>query len=83
MERTKRRTCLVAFAIIVAGATHLARAAEAAPPPLPPQCSDAQRLYAEGYADGFCVGSGEGRNGVLDSCESDGNGGFHYTWHCE
>lgn len=77
MDRAKLGTCLIAAVITLAGATHLAQPAHAAE--AFGECSATQKAYAQGYADGFCGGSG----GTVDSCEDTGGGGFTFAWSCE
>lgn len=76
MQRAKLATCFAAAVINVAGATYLARPAEAAPDFLP--CTPTQRAYAQGYADGSCGGGG-----LVGSCQQTSNGGFYFDWSCE
>lgn len=76
MNRTRFHSCLIAAAITLAGATHLARPAQAAE--AFGECSDTQKAYAAGYAAGSCGGGGS-----VDSCESYSNGGFSFVVSCE
>lgn len=77
MVRTKLRACLIATAVTLAGATHLARPAHAAE--VQTGCTATQRAYAQGFADGSCGGGG----GVVEDCQQTGGGGFYFFWSCE
>jgi hypothetical protein len=77
MIKSKLGTCLLAAAITVAGATHLAQPAEAAE--VLKVCSAAQQAYAQGYMDGQCGGQGMG---VVTNCTDDGGGNFSWDGGC-
>jgi hypothetical protein len=74
--QNKLGACLAAAVVTLAGATRLAKPAEAAE--LLTGCSATQMAYAQGYTDGSC----KGRGGTVDYCEDNGNGGFSFGWTC-
>jgi hypothetical protein len=74
MHRTKLATCMAAAAITLAGATHLAKPAQAQPSG---SCDAVQMAYAQGFADGRC-----GKGGRVDFCIENSNGGISFGISC-